>query len=381
MRACTDYRDRDMAKGFVYSYNVGFGNACLYRYNNLAVLIDAGSINYGDADVLKAQQDIINNILEVLSEGGKLLVIITHPHVDHFNFVQAILSPLGNVGSIPDRILVFTGGVLVHLIVERFYEEDGVESITCGQSLLEYLSVQGFQYYSIVPSQEKDQIAQNIAIANPISVKEALQKLKQFCTVDIKLVRVYDDGCKPDNFFSLSRNPNDNTVIVKIKVSYESLLCITFDYYFIFMGDAPSIGIDDDSLKNIMNNIYSVSAGVLSNVLYYQASHHGSDRNGEFRWLGCLRAIIGNFPDNIVFSTLPGYFAGIPNGPSLSEMFNEKFRANTKRKFTAASNIDSKNVIRYNCDDSNFPYLFSTFDHSSLISGSSATGICCNFDF
>ncbi len=84
----------------VYSYNVGFGNACLVVKklqvggSSVAVLVDAGSIHPGKSDITEIVIHIQSKIFEVLAEGGFLIVVITHPHADHYNLMSVIFGCL-----------------------------------------------------------------------------------------------------------------------------------------------------------------------------------------------------------------------------------------------------------------------------------------------
>lgn len=102
---------------FIGSYFVGCGNTCLVItpefdgdnfLGNTAILIDAGSTNYRRIDPNNIIRDIVNKI----SLCTKFVIIITHPHTDHFSIIRDILTELQQRQYNFQNTMCIVGGLL-----------------------------------------------------------------------------------------------------------------------------------------------------------------------------------------------------------------------------------------------------------------------------
>lgn len=249
--------------------NVRFGNTCFVRNGNLGIIIDAGGEDLS--------RESLNTIGALSVEIDKLLIIVTHTHDDHTNFVSGVVQKIYEMNpnkNLDQHSALYIGG--------------GLQNIN--------LNVR--EWYSVVdnPDEYFDE-------ANPITVNTANEQIGQFVGDDrVKIAHSWT----PDIGGICVEEHKDN-IIVGIRFdkndgSHEQL---------IFMGDACGNFIHNfETLSGIIRSVICQNRGI--SVIHFLAPHHGSNNNGECNWVMALDAI-KNIPINLYISTRCGRYPGIPS--------------------------------------------------------------------
>lgn len=362
----------------VYSYNVGFGNACLVIKEETVILIDAGYSHRDNIDY----QEVVNDIAsKIIAYAQRLIVVITHRHVDHFSLIKSILSEVINQEpDLKEDILILTGGCLSDT------DNDGEKSASKGKKLLKFFIRKGLRYYSVVSESQKEALQETSTGFNPVTVTEVNSEIID--NDEIRIIRAYDD-CDSIKCSLCSRSYNDNTIMVGIifTLSYRDSGRWNEKHALLFMGDAPAR--DTLSVDRIREKLQYISQNNF--VIWYQVPHHGSANNGEFRWLSellSMRSMNHFFARSIgVFSTKAACHKGIPNASAVNTTLNCKKLSSSKIKgariFTAVEDNNGEEANEYWCNDciespinkSRNPAIYSTADSQMLIPESQATGI------
>lgn len=362
----------------VYSYNVGFGNACLVIKEETVILIDAGHLPCDGIDY----QEVVNDIAaRIITYAQRLIVVITHRHVDHFSLIENILGAvIERKPNLKENILILTGGCLSDS------DNDAEKSIPRGEKLLNFFIKEDLRYYSVVLESQKKALQGTSTDFNPVTAAEVNSEIIK--DNEIRIIRAYDDR-DLIKYSSLPRSHNDNTIMVGIMFTliYGDPDTWEEKHALLFMGDASAreMLLADrirEKLRYISQNNF---------VMWYQVPHHGSANNGECRWLSellSMRSMNHFIARSIgVFSTKAAYYKGIPNASAVNttigctKLSAEEIKG--ARIFTAVENDNLKEAKEYWCDDwiespinkSRNPAIYSTADSQMLIPESQATGI------
>ncbi len=206
---------------------------------------------------------------------------------------------------------MYTGGILAdYLQVTGLGGEEC--DISGGATLLDSFRVffgDSFEehYFSVVNSNEVQHLG-GYGV-NAIGIDRVKPDLQRW---EISLALAYSARSS----IALSCPPNFNTIIVSVMDETSDVL--------LFMGDAPAVSNSHVS-ANVRNKLDELGITKCSNVIWYQASHHGSGRNGEFEWLREVNNTAKNL-GYVVFSNYPAHFQGIPNAEEIKKIFPSFFQ-------------------------------------------------------
>lgn len=310
----------------VYSFFVNCGNTCLVldRDRGLAVIIDAG---YGDTLVLKngnsffAQQEIgrysadiawVIQAVQMLCLGfAKILIVLTHPHKDHYNLLTRIIS-----GFEPESQMFFVmGGTDSRLDRNMYYYPGHISKSR--------LPVGDYPYYTIVDFNEYISLiwSRNAAAINDlnpifdVNSQFFQQALVNFCGANCISFR--RTGGKTSHV-------HGKNIMVKYLTSGQNIL--------VFMGDA----IWDN------NTSPAILAELRRNIIsWYQIPHHGSSTDYSNIWTENLNDV----SEYAVLSSLYGKYNGIPYAPLIERVCTT--RPNPPGDLICADSGDSS-IIGFN---------------------------------
>lgn len=310
-----------MAKLEVISYFIGFGNACLVLdyANNTAIIIDCGSKQFSftwqSASYLVPIDTIIANITDLCNDIARLLAVVTHPHADHYSLLNDVVNSIAEAHRVSGHnieIQLIIGGANGNITLpprirsrnsSRIYAYLNV-TIALDPPRQCYSVVTNIEKYSLfqqaeqLDSEGKNAFSQYV---NPTTTDEIKISVASFTKGALKICRCMGQ------LNSDEVSENSKGILLLYSFNGKNLL---------FMGDAP---FNNDGWLCLLQMLRNNN---VTEIIWYQIPHHGSDHHNEFLW---TRHLIdsGITIRNAVLSTLSGVHIGIPNKFAFREYFGQ----------------------------------------------------------